>query len=209
MTNRNVKKNNIKNKNTTKKNSMYKMVVYKPEVKINEISVNGETGSVTGRFHLLNAVQAGSLHNCRIGKQITVRSIQMALYIYNNSPSVTRGRLIIIQDRNPDGTQLTLGDVYDETTLTFLTGALRNLNNRHRFKIYMDRKYILSSTDNDNAGSGKLINIFKKVNFRTNYNDTSSTLINSIEHNAIYFIWASESGSNLLTGTIRTRYIDM
>lgn len=201
------KKRIYKKKKQYNKNT--KVIMYKPhkEMLFNDYLFSGQAGS-TGSIYLLNGIAQGDDTDDRTGKQISIKSIQLSLNIKNTTVNKAYGRLVIVLDRYVNGSLFNISDLYDTASITFNNGALRNLNNKTRFKILMDRKYRLSSLENDNQQTMVFINKYIKTSIITNYMGTTDGVA-SINTGGIYILWAdSETTGTLLDGVVRLKYTD-
>lgn len=92
----------------------------------------------TGTVALLNGVAQGADFNQRIGRKITMRSVQIRGLITPQDASVSSnlGRIMIIYDTQPNGALPAITDVLNVASST----SMMNLNNRDRFKILMDEQ---------------------------------------------------------------------
>lgn len=111
-------------------------------------SVGSTTASTTATFALLNGLAPGDGFNTRDGREVSIQSIQMKFRAeVDPSAAATNGtspvRFIIFIDKQANAAAPTIGDLLD-VSVAGAVDALRNLNNRKRFKILMDRRAYVS-----------------------------------------------------------------
>ena len=87
------------------------------------------------QIRLINALQKGDNFNNRDGRSVRFKSIQLKWTVFMNPLNVrTAVRCMIVQDKQPNGTLMLIGDLLDETH----TNSFKNLSNRKRFIILKD-----------------------------------------------------------------------
>jgi len=202
---------------------------------------------------LLNGIQAGTEVNQRIGSLVVMNylRIDIGLYPTDYIPGTTwdllmmNGRIALVYDRQVNGTvggaQPSWQDFFQDWEADGSSGAVTwsnlNLNNRGRFKILWDEKFVLpgiSKNANDLIQSkvfedSKRTEVFKKtlfMNCETIFNQLTEGDLNDINTGALYLVartgpyvgkvhagpdidWpADETAWNIAIHT-RLRYADM
>jgi len=166
----------------------------------------------TGTLTLLNGIARGDEINERNGREVTMRSIEFHGDIY---PTVTtgtacQGRVLIVYDRQANAAALTVAQVLNAVSTT----APRNLENRRRFKILMDRRLTLPNSSAAAAGSEehKQINYYRRLRHPITFNNGDAGTIADITTGSLYVITVGSNvkgvtGANL-TFSSRVRYQD-
>lgn len=177
-----------------------KLAKLEKQVRINQeewkyIDVGAATTAVAGMFLLLNGCAPGDGASSRDGRQITVQSIQMkfrgeqdpAGSVANAS---TTARFIVFIDKQANGAAPAVGDVLDTTSAGF-ADALRNFNNRKRFKIFMDRRYPVSILGNGSFAD----DFYLKRNGLTEtvFNAGTAGTIADITSGSVYVLYGSDT----------------
>lgn len=168
------------------------------------------TGSVT----LLNGVATGTDFTDRIGRKIITRSVAVRGIIIPAAANIggQKGRLIIVQDNQVNGAAPAVTDVLK----TANANAQLNLNNRDRFRVLVDREFVIGQLSNiatqSVAGSPTIgkCKVFKATRIETIFQGTTAAVA-SIASGAIWMvtIGTQAAGSGLtFSGTTRVRFID-
>lgn len=181
--------------------------ITKPEYKYKDVFLN-QNFTDTGTMVLLNGLTQGDGATDREGRNILIKSIQTKLSVKMDPDAVsTIGRLIFFYDRQVNGAAPAVADLLDLTGGAS-TGvvALRNLNNRSRFNIILDRRFVIAAGDEPQWWLSKYMKQLKRVQ----YNAGTAGTVADITTNALYMcIICDESAETpLMYGTVRTRYID-
>lgn len=182
----------------------------------------------------LNLIQAGSSFFNRIGRKIHMKSIAIRGFIGfsgNSQVIAAYGRIMIVYDRQTNGALPVISDILLDTKqdATTSTGALSglNLNNRDRFVVIADKKFMLPvvtqavgiptfiapSISNDTECEWGIVDRYHKINMETQYKaDSSPAVIGDIATGALYLITfgqatAGNEGWNVTLAT-RLRYVD-
>jgi len=195
------------------------------------------TASTTGQNILCDNVSStsiaqGTSENDRIGNKITVKNINLRFTLkldpyssvtYNNYYA-GRFRVILLRDKQTNGTQCQLSDVFDGVTSygnQFLH-AFRNMDTIDRFDILYDKMHempnqsgyvVVSGTTatyvDDNVS--KFVKISKKLSDRIDYAGTTGVISEMKSCSYTMFI-CPEPGSAPHTfsvdGTCRVKYFD-
>lgn len=201
-----------------------------PEVKALDVSnVTAAPGGANlalnsaGSIIPLTLIQAGSSFFNRIGRKITLKSIEFQCII--TQLNATRAsvpdtaRMAIVYDRQTNGAIPSLSDIFQDTeqnaTNTTNSQSGLNLNNRDRFSIIMDRRFQLPSATNTAGvltniwpnsfgGAGKpnddglgMIHEFRKLNgVITQYKaDSAPAVIGDIATGALYLVTFADTAA--------------
>lgn len=177
-----------------------KLAKLEKQVKINQeewkyIDVGFAATAVTGTLVLLNGCAPGDGASSRDGRQITIQSIQMKFRIEcdatgSGANASTTGRFLVFVDKQSNGAAPNVGDVLD-TSSTGFADALRNLNNRKRFKILMDRRYTVSIY----SPGGIVDDFYIKRNglAETVFNAGTAGTIADITSGSVYVMYGSDT----------------
>lgn len=163
-----------------------------------------------GTFYLLNGTTQGDGINQREGRQIYVQSVQCNFRAEWNSAAATSPatyRVILFMDKQSNGAAPAVGDLLDTST-ALACDALRNLNNRKRFKILLDRRYAMSPTGASN--SAIVDSFYLKKFITTQYNAGTAGTVADISSNSIYLLATSDEAVNgpNNSGHIRVRFTE-
>lgn len=177
------------------------------ELKWKDTDISDATINDTETLTLLNGM-VGGVDQLRIGRQITIRSIQLRGFFYSNASD--KGEYVfwaVVYDKQPNAAAFTWVDVY---TADAAYPLLRNLNNRKRFKILGQGTVVVPKTGADYMQIP--LEWYKKVKLATEYNATNGGTIADITSGSLYFIL--RSGANgatfpALYASARIRYTDM
>lgn len=168
------------------------------------------TGGTMAFIGPLNGVATGTDFNTRIGRNIKCVKISWRISIEDNTNPSNQFRLIIVQDKQPNGAVFNPGDLFADTTSgDVMMTSLLNLNNKERFTICRDKMLYTQSANQCNTfWKGTC-----RFSFRTQYMLTTAA-IGAISTNSLYAIIVSHytltggSASNNLNYWYRLRFID-
>lgn len=202
----------------TKKYRKYTKKVYKSIPKDQEfktIDLIGETSScnTTGEFTLLNALARGTDYDERVGRQVTVKSIQIKGVIQATPETGTDQlqRVMIFVDNDTDGAPPTGADLIQGFNNAFEdVYNPRNLNNRDRFRVLYDRTFVMNKDTKDPCK--RIFKYYKRLNQAVLFNAGNAGTEADIQKGAI---WIFTYGTNAAGGTAgnagfssRIRFID-
>jgi len=171
-----------------------------------------------GRF-LLNGCVPGNTQSTRIGRKITIKSIEGKFYIWNNLNSESNiVRAALVWDKQPNATAAAITDVWN----TADPSSLRNLANKERFTVLWDSKQHALIGNATPTGATvlydrlfsytKAMQVYKKVTLDTTYNVGTSGDIGDIQTGALFlFLTTSDAGTAAtegaqIHGNFRIRY---
>jgi len=180
----------------------------------------------TGAITLLNGTQLGNDYSNRIGRKITIKSIYyrgtVCITATNSAPPVDgdssfqHWRMIIFYDKQPNGATPAVTDVLVTATPT----SHLNLNNRDRFKVLIDKSFVVDpykmvDAANESTWNRTAVNIkkYKKCHITTIYNAGNAGTIADISTNAIFLLWvgnraATATDDGLAAFSCRLRFWD-
>jgi len=167
--------------------------------------------STTPTITLLNGVAQGTEFNTRIGRKITMKSIQIRGYaaIVDSPASGSLNRVMLIYDTQPNGALPAASDVLNANTAT----SMLNLNNRDRFKVLMDKQFALGFYSAGNIASNASFNLkkFKKLNHDVIFSG-STNLIGVMTSGVIFLLTVGTgvtgTATNKLVASFRIRFSD-
>lgn len=183
-------------------------------------------------FSLLNGLKTGTAAYNRIGAKVCMTSVyidvKFGLKNVDADPAVDIEnvnipvRFMVVYDKQCNGAQFVASDLLsgfhglDNTIARDLdTNSFNNLNNRERFVVVIDKRFVLQS----NGQSAREIKRYKKlktsVAYKTGANDGS---IADIQSGALWALWWRDqdlaaitpeaNSSVVMTGLCRLRYTD-
>lgn len=188
-------------------------------------------GSGAAIIKLLNGLKLGTAAFNRIGNKIAMKSlywsVAFSLYAQEDDPTVDLAnvdvplRTMVVYDKQPNGATFVLGDLLsafsglDNTTARNIdVNSPNNLNNRDRFIVLSDKRYILSSA----SSTSRLIKKYKRLNTAVSYKSGATVGdITDITSGALFFLcWVDASmygGADptwqvKMRGDIRLRFQD-
>lgn len=172
----------------------------------------GSTG--VGTFTLLNGLTQGAGGSERLGRQFTIKSIGLNVYI---EPALTTVpglcRLIIFYDTQCNGAAPATADVVLEaaTVAGWATSHLA-MAQRERFKIVYDKRYMLGSKAANQTGAAPIVHNekFRKQNVVVTNNAGTTNAVTSIATNSLYALTLTTclTADPVATIRVRIRYTD-
>lgn len=189
-------------------------------VQSGDVSVNMTSVIAGGSQKLLNGVAQGTDMYTRIGRKITIKSIQIkgiaeSLIFAGSAPDITVsqfqssciGRIVIFVDMQSNATAPGAFDVLQNSTVG--GNSMMNLNNRDRFKILANysfplgpiflqsnaTNYISQTVSNPSF----VVDFYKKCNIEVIFNGGTAGTIGDITTGAIYLLAATDQPT---TGSI-------
>jgi len=134
-----------KSKKTASKKTT-RSITLAPELKFNDVIVNTNS-SLTGTIIPLNQMAVGDTALTRDGNKILNKSVQLRLLYQNLDAAVnTYHRLIIVYDRQPNGTNPTINGVTSGPLDSLDPSGLRNVSTVTRFKVLLDKSFEINNT---------------------------------------------------------------
>lgn len=183
------------------------------EWKYSDVTIASANGwSTTALLTLLNGIAGGTLANQRVGMKVSIRSLEIRLNNTVNANDVTQiNRWMVVLDRQANAAApaaltdiLTTADVF----------GMRNLANRKRFKIMLDKTAVVPDQAISGTG-GRYWKVYMK--FRrpliVEYNANIAGNIGDISSNSLYLITIGNIAAGAtctgVYGATRIRYTDM
>nr|WAE42749.1 MAG: capsid protein [Cressdnaviricota sp.] len=160
----------------------------------------------TGAIVLLNGMAPGSGASQHIGKEIIMKSIEFKAQGQNNYATSGTARMLLVYDRQSNGATPAITDVLIAATVQ----ALRNLDNRKRFKILMD--YKCSMTGNAGGVFSANHTFYRRLRHPVEFNAGVAGTVADIISGAVFLITLGTqvNGSAITFGeTTRIRYTDV
>lgn len=162
----------------------------------------------TGAVLLLNGIAPGSDINQRIGRQVTMKSVEI-----NMLPQATAGtgvdqccRVLVVYDNQTNSTALTIAQVLE----TALHNQHYNLENRNRFEVLLDRWFPLNASAE--AGSQRTLRLHRKLNHLVTFGAGGAGAIADIITGSVYVCTIGTAAPGATAGTApfrcRIRYTD-
>lgn len=184
------------------------------EWKYTDVFVNVDINTAP-TITLLNGLVPGNSASQRVGNKVTIRSLEMRARVQTIAATGVEQfcRWFIVLDRQANGAApAAITDILTANSVI----ALRNLENRKRFKIIVDKAFPMGATS---VSTGTVCSRMYKVyiKFRrpilVEFNNGVAGTIADIVSNAIHFctlgnVVAGNTDANLQT-TVRLRYTDM
>lgn len=164
----------------------------------------------TGAYTLLNGVSRGTDLSNRIGRNISMRSLEIHGWMSTtDSGGVSQvARIMIVLDKQCNGSAMALTDILKGVTVV----SLKNLVNKKRFKILYDKTHALAEHSGNNAGHIKPFEFYKKFNHPVEFNAGDAGTIGDITSGALYIIGLSNIASGSTDANLfyssRIRYTD-
>ena len=216
---------------------LYNISTGTKEYKFVDVNLGTTTAATTlgaasgSSFVLLNGLQLGTSAYQRIGNKIAMKSlywsVAFGLYSNDTDPAVDTGnnnvpvRFMIIYDKQTNGVLPTISDLLsgfsgigNATARAIDVNSPNNLNNRDRFIVLADKRFVLQS----NGASSRLVKKYKRLNTSVSYKSGATVDdVSDITSGGLYYIayrdgdLASVSDPAAvvtMTGDIRLRYQD-
>lgn len=152
--------------------------------------------TTTPTISLLNGLSPGSGMDNRIGRVITMKSLLLQARLNLESSALDQaGRFLVVYDKQANGAAPGITDILVSSSVV----SLKNLNNRNRFVILMDR-----TIDMNNLGGGLRSYSFKEYinlkNFTTVYNAGTDGTITDIVTGSLFMVYLG----TVAAGTVDT-----
>lgn len=173
--------------------------------------------------YLLNPIAQGDGGNQRDGDQVKIMRTYGSIMCYNNTGDPQWVRILILRDRQADGTVPTLAEVLELSSSEPHYLAKYNMNGKFRFKIYHDKLMCLgnSPADGKNVKVHKFFTNFiakhkaklKRKPFqegiRVRYSGTGGTSSDIASNSLWCFVIFPGAGADIGSEIVyRTRYVD-
>ena len=158
-------------------------------------------------YAFLNGIPPGTEIDQRVGREVTMRSIQFQYVLRPLAGGVDQtARVLLVYDRQTNATALTADQVLHAVT----TVAPRNLENKKRFKILYDCTHVLSPPAVANTAVSR--RFYRRLSHPVTFNSLGMGTIGDIITGSLYaiFIGTEDPGVTAATVTFssRVRYTD-
>lgn len=195
------------------------------EKKVIDLGVAGFAADTTGTVTLLNSCDEGSGPSARVGRVISMRSVQMrgsvrpvdTMVTGANCIDVSYVRVLIVYDRQPNGAAPTVANILSASN----PASFQNLDFRDRFKVISDEHFIVGPRVMDTTAtqaiaveggvSGRVINLYKDLQGLKTVFDGTGGGIADINTGALFQVTigsqAAGVGANVVVAT-RVRFTD-
>lgn len=164
-------------------------------------TINVVAATTTSSLFLLNGVDDGALPTNRIGRRITMTSLEIR---WNGSFAATTAgssplRLVVVYDRQTNGVAPLAIDVFQADIIS----SMMNLSNGRRFKVIVDELVENVSSAGPSGWNRKIWRDFTakgtKVGLEVTFNSNSTANVDSIQTGSLYaFVWQN---GNLITAS--------
>lgn len=184
------------------------------ERKTIDIDPNNYTVTATGSVTLLDGVATGTDFTDRIGRKICLKSHYCRGVIFPEDTTTSNQliRMLIVYDMQTNGATPAVTDVLKSADPT----SQLNLNNRDRFRVLVDKQWVLAPIDTtatqSYAGSPTIHQFkkYKKLNHEVVYNGTTAA-IGSIATGGLFMVLVGSNAAGtaaIMRVSHRTRFVD-
>lgn len=162
------------------------------------------TGSVT----LINGIARGDDINERDGREVTMKSIQctVQLYVTDTTGLDQSQRILVVYDKQTNAAAPAVTDILTAATVF----SPRNLENRKRFTVLMDRCYTLNASAE--SGSSRLFKWYRRLRHPITFNSGNAGTVADIVTGGLYVVLIGNRAAGATAGAIdsyfRVRYLD-
>lgn len=144
------------------------------------------TADTSTSVALLNGIAPGTGLDQRVGRQVTMRSVQLK-YAVNPTTSTNIAdqivRVVLVHDKQPNGTACAATDVLQYATVF----APRNVDNRRRFTILYDRTHYINSYGETGSGTN-IQQYYHRLRHPVIFNSGSAGTVADIVTGSMYLI---------------------
>jgi len=164
--------------------------------------------NTAGAVFLLNGIARGDDIDERIGRQVTLKSIQMRAQTYGTAGTGVdqTHRVMIVYDRQTNAAALTVADVLQ--TVAWLSH--RNLENRKRFRVLYDKCVNINATGE--PGTSRVLEFYRHLNHPEEFNNGDAGTVADIQSGSLYLVVIGSEAAGATAGSInvytRVRYVD-
>ena len=178
------------------KRGRYRRAAYDPTVASREmVSAGRRAAFVTRRMQIPTGYPAGGLNEefkfIDVGPKTGIRQ---------------QIRVMLVYDRQSNGVTAGITDVLNASDVA----SMKNLSNKRRFKVMMDKFILLSAADL--AGEQQVLDFYRRLRHPVMFNDGNAGDISDIESGALYLIMFGEVASGATDANMyfscRVRYTE-
>lgn len=180
----------------------------RPEMKFHDVTATDSDIYDTATVVNLTDISQGDSYTMRDGREITIKSIQFKGMIQQDTDTagVTNlYRIILLIDRETDGTAPTWLNVYNSENVWSIRDADVSGVNTYRFKVIFD-KVVSTKLDADGTSNEKrLIKFYKKLNLKCSWRAQGTD-----PKNGIYLMFLGTSATTVTDFSYqsRVRFVD-
>ncbi len=182
------------------------------EHKVVDTAAASYGANTTGSVTLLNGVAQGSDFTNRIGRKVTMTSVQLRGFLTpeDDQTEATLARVMLVYDSQPNGALPAVTDVLTAAD----SRSFNNLNNRDRFRVLVDETHALGQRDTTNSLEGAptaiVLNRYRKCNLPVVFDGTTAA-IGDIQTGSLFLLTIGNqaSGSAIAASlAVRVRFVD-
>lgn len=179
----------------------------KGELKSVDTTINS-AADTTGGLLLVNGIARGDDINERIGRRVIMKSIQVGLTVRGTAGTGIDQwhRYVLVYDKQANGAALTYLQVFAAADMN----GMRNLENRERFMVLMDKKIHLNASGEPE--SHRQVSAFRRINLPITFNNGDAGTIADITTGSLYLIVYGNIAAGATAGSaygfVRVRYED-
>ncbi len=177
------------------------------EYKHHNISTNSTAITDAGLITPLTNLAEGDTSTTRDGGSVKWTSFQLAYdWTINASATVTRVRLMIVQDKQTNQAVFTIPDLLFDGTIVDNIYSPYNINNASRFNILYDKVHVLTINGSNRSVYRK---IHRKLRLKTRY-DAAVGDITDLTQDSLALVMIADQTTNdpILRFGYRGRFID-
>lgn len=145
----------------------------------------------TGVGILLNGLAPGTGASQRIGKKVTLKSVQLRLSIVAGTAGVApfagMVRCFLIYDKQANATTPTVAQILEKVA----GSSPMNMDNRDRFLVIYDRQFALDQAGGNQSSQLKM---YKRLNLTTVFNAGTAGTVADITSGSLYIVFIGENG---------------
>ncbi len=192
-----------------------------PELKFHDIDVDDTTISATGEIlnaGTINIIAQGTTESQRIGRKCVIKTINWRYDIVRNENAGSWDsdvvRLMLYLDKQCNGAAATVTGILESADYQ----AFNNLSNKGRFRILLDKKYVLKPQAAAGDGTTNIFNddlvyeeFYKSCNIPLEFDNSVSTgALTSIRSNNLGVLIISKQGTGTtFNSKMRLRFADV
>lgn len=208
--------NNHMTKGSTAKKADRALKIIKKMQKEPDLKYKDNTASVSlantwSIVHISNVEQGLQQEGDRVANKIRCTSISGRVHLV--MPGVTGGdqlvRIVVLQDKMPNGANPAIGDVFELTTDVIAQYNEQHL--RQRFVFLLDKTIPLNALASNTAISRRYFFKFHKRITYPIFFDAGASSISSLVKNSLFFMFLTDEATNPATidYSLRLRYKDI
>lgn len=188
------------------------------ELKFHDLDVDDAVVATNGTIAQAscNIIAQGTTDSTRIGRKVTIKSINWRFRIGNTNVNQATARcpvvrVVLFLDKQCNGTAATVTDILETDNYQ----SFNNLANKSRFVILFDRTYKVENaagawdgTGTDWAANVTMGSFYKKCNIPIEYDSTTGA-ITECRSNNLGVLLLSDQGTASFESKMRLRYTDI